>query len=167
MKPRTERISAWRVSVVRDSAPPEGLPVVPADSTCRSPHDAAPLLLPFLQVDSGRESFVMLMLDTRARPLGVVVISRGTLNATLVSPREVFRPAILAGACSLIFAHCHPSGDTTPSEDDIMLTERLYNIGALHGIEVRDHLVFGNDAATKPRSMREDSTFATFHTVNW
>lgn len=91
-----------------------------------------------------REHFVALLLDTRLRPLGVETVSIGTLNTSLVHPREVFKAAILASAASLILGHNHPSGDPTPSEEDRELTRRLVEAGRLLGIEVTDHVVLGD-----------------------
>jgi len=71
----------------------------------------------------------------------VAEVSIGTLNASLVHPREVFSEAISANAASVIFAHNHPSGDTEPSSDDLLITKRLVEAGKIMGIEVADHIV--------------------------
>ena len=92
-----------------------------------------------------REAGLVLALDARNRPIGCHVVSIGTLSASLIHPREVFKFAILANAAALIFAHNHPSGDPTPSKDDIELTRRLVNAGQLLGIEVIDALITGYD----------------------
>jgi DNA repair protein RadC len=92
-----------------------------------------------------REAGLVLALDSRNRPIGCHVVSIGSLSASLIHPREVFKFAILANAASLIFAHNHPSGDPTPSKDDIELTRRLVNAGQLLGIEVIDALITGYD----------------------
>jgi len=63
----------------------------------------------------------------------------------IVTPREVFRPTILMGASSIILSHCHPSGDTTPSQDDIELTRRLHKAGEILGIEVLDHIIIADN----------------------
>ncbi|MCC7140647.1 MAG: hypothetical protein IT349_00965, partial [Candidatus Eisenbacteria bacterium] len=73
-----------------------------------------------------------------------------------VHPREVFRPAVLAAAASLVLVHNHPSGDTTPSEDDLEITQRLRRVGEMMGIEVLDHLILGTKA---PFSMRQAGLF--------
>lgn len=106
------------------------------------PDDAAALLDEYLR-DKDREHFVILMLDTKSAVIGLHTVSIGTLDASLVHPREVFKPAILANAASIIAAHNHPSGDPEPSPEDKMLTQRLSQSGALLGIEVLDHLVIG------------------------
>jgi len=102
-------------------------------------------LLPLLD-GLDREHFVVLALDARNRPIGANTVSIGSLSASLVHPREIFKFAILANASSIILAHNHPSGDTAPSRDDIELTRRLVDAGTLIGIEVLDHLVIGGEA---------------------
>ena len=89
-----------------------------------------------------REVFIAMMLDSRNQVLGIHTVTVGTLNASLVHPREVFRPAILMGANALVLGHNHPSGDPTPSKEDIQLTRRLTEVGELVGIQVLDHLIF-------------------------
>jgi len=92
-----------------------------------------------------REHFKVAYLTVRRAVLRVDTISVGSLTASLVHPREVFRPAIAIAAAGVILAHNHPSGDPEPSADDIALTRRLASAGALLGIEVLDHLVIGFD----------------------
>lgn len=92
-----------------------------------------------------REAGIVLALDSRNRPIGCHVVSIGSLSASLVHPREIFKFAILANAAAIIFAHNHPSGDTSPSRDDIELTRRLVEVGKLIGIEVIDALITGYD----------------------
>lgn len=92
--------------------------------------------------DDAREHFVALYLDGRHRPIAHQVVSIGTASASLVHPREVFQPAILVGACAVIVAHNHPSGDPSPSREDREITERLAQAGALLGISLLDSVVF-------------------------
>ena len=92
-----------------------------------------------------KEHFLVIMLDTRSRLIKVAEVSVGSLDSSIVHPREVFREAISASAASVIFAHNHPSGDTTPSEDDIKLTRRLGQAGELMGIDVLDHVIIGGE----------------------
>jgi len=92
-----------------------------------------------------KEHFLVIMLDTRSRLIKVAELSVGNLDSSIVHPREVFREAISASAASVIFAHNHPSGDTTPSEDDIKLTRRLGQAGELMGIDVLDHVIIGGE----------------------
>ena len=88
-----------------------------------------------------QERFFVVMLDGRHRVLGQEVISQGTLTASLVHPREVFRPALRASAAALILVHNHPSGDPTPSAEDREVTTRLMRAGEILGIRVIDHVV--------------------------
>lgn len=92
--------------------------------------------------DDAREHFVALYLDGRHRPIAHQVVSIGTASASLVHPREVFQPAILVGACAVIVAHNHPSGDPSPSREDREITQRLAQAGAFLGISLLDSVVF-------------------------
>jgi DNA repair protein RadC len=87
------------------------------------------------------EVFVVLALDVRLRLLAEVTVSRGTVSSSLVHPREVFRPAVIAGASAVVVAHNHPSGDPEPSPEDLAVTDRLAEAGTLLGIALLDHLV--------------------------
>ncbi len=88
-----------------------------------------------------KENFVVLCLNARNQVLHKDTVSIGTLNANLVHPREVFQPAVAKSAASIILAHNHPSGDITPSDDDVELTKRMVNAGEMMGIEVLDHVI--------------------------
>ena len=92
-----------------------------------------------------REAFVSLLLDQKNRVTGVHVVSVGSLNASLVHPREVFKSAILGNAAALIVLHNHPSGDPTPSREDRGITRRLRTCGETLGIPVVDHVVVAAD----------------------
>lgn len=100
-------------------------------------------LAPYFSDKRDAEEFLAVTLDTQHRPIRIVRITRGTLNASLVHPREVFRPAIADCAAAILVAHNHPSGDPTPSEDDIAITKRLKAAGDIVGIRVLDHIVVG------------------------
>lgn len=102
--------------------------------------DAAQLLVPqfgALPV----EHFGILLLDTKHRVTRTTVVSVGTLDASVVHPREVFRAATSGGAAAIVVFHNHPSGDPTPSDDDVELTKRLIRAGDLMGIHVLDHVI--------------------------
>jgi DNA repair protein RadC len=101
-----------------------------------------------------QERFVVACLDTKNRVQSVVEITTGTLDASLVHPREVFKPAIIEGSSSIILSHNHPSGDSTPSREDHKVTERLTEAGKLIGIEVLDHIIHG-DGSNDLWSLRE------------
>ena len=91
-----------------------------------------------------KEHFLALLLDTRSQLIKVSEISIGSLDTSIVHPREVFKEAISASAASVIFAHNHPSGDPEASEDDIELTKRLAKAGEIVGIDVLDHVIIGD-----------------------
>lgn len=123
-----------------------GRPYRPADPASRpaitSPEQAAEVLLPGF-VDADRERCLVALTDTKHRLLEVVTVSVGSIDHTFMSPREVFRDALLANAAALVLAHNHPSGDPEPSRDDELVTRRLVRAGGLVGVEVLDHLVVG------------------------
>ena len=103
---------------------------------------------------SSREHFVGFYLNSRNQVLRREIVSIGSLNASLVHPREVFVPAIALSAASLILAHNHPSGDPTPSEEDLAITRRIQDSGRLLGIELLDHVVVARDAYTSFKERR-------------
>ena len=109
----------------------------------RTPDDVAALLLPRFRYES-RESFVAVLLSTKNHVLKTPVISVGSLNASIVHPRELFREAINASAAAVIVAHNHPSGDPTPSPEDVSLTRKLVEAGKILDIPVLDHVVLGD-----------------------
>ena len=112
--------------------------------------------------DERREFFISASLDVRQRLIGEDMISCGSLVASIVHPREVFRPAIRRAAASLLVVHNHPSGDPTPSEEDWAVTERLRQAGELLGIELVDHLVIGEKSWVSLRSGSDrDRSFST------
>jgi len=92
----------------------------------------------------GVEQFGVVLLDTKHRVLRTAVLALGTLNTAGIEPREVFREATVAGAAAIVVFHNHPSGDPTPSADDVDLTRRLVAAGMLMGIDVVDHLILGD-----------------------
>jgi DNA repair protein RadC len=96
--------------------------------------------------EAKQEHFVCLYLNARTQLIHKSTISIGTLNATLVHPREVFAPAIEHSASAMILVHNHPSGDPAPSRDDLALTHRLVEAGLIMGIEVIDHIIIGRDS---------------------
>ena len=96
------------------------------------------------EVDRMKEHFWVVGLNTRNAIQYIDLVSLGTLNATLVHPREVFRFAVLKAVSSLVIGHNHPSGDSETSEDDIAMTRRLLEAGKIVGIEVLDHIIVGS-----------------------
>lgn len=94
--------------------------------------------------DARTEQFLLLLLDGKNRISRKVAISHGSLNQSIVHPREVFAPAVRESAAAVIFVHNHPSGDPTPSQEDREITRRLKDAGELLGIRVLDHLIIGD-----------------------
>lgn len=95
--------------------------------------------------DAKQETFMVILLDSKNRFLREVTVAVGSLNQSIVHPREVFRPAVREAAASVIFVHNHPSGDPTPSDEDVRVTERLVEAGRLLGIGVLDHIIVGEE----------------------
>lgn len=113
---------------------------MPVSGNVGSPADAARLAAAVL-ADLTVEKVIALHLNTKQKLIGFHVVSMGTLNASLVHPREVFKAAFLSNAAGLILAHNHPSGDSTPSPDDRALVSRLQEAGQLLGVELLDALI--------------------------
>lgn len=109
----------------------------------RTPDDVAALLMPRFRYET-KESFIAILLSTKNHVLKTAVISVGSLNASIVHPRELFREAINASAAAVILAHNHPSGDPAPSPEDVSLTRKLVDAGKLLDIPVLDHIVLGD-----------------------
>jgi len=94
--------------------------------------------------DHKREVFLALLLDSKNRLIREVRISEGSLNASIVHPREVFAPVVRESAAAVLFVHNHPSGDPTPSREDVEITTRLREAGDLMGVRVLDHIIVGS-----------------------
>jgi DNA repair protein RadC len=134
---RPYTIPGFRIALVRE--PGVKLAERPQLRDARA---AAPMLAQYIG-ETDREVFAVAFLTVRHRVLGLHTVSVGCLTSSVVHPREVFKPAILAGAAALLLAHNHPSGDPDPSAEDMALTRRLAAAGTILGIEVLDHLVLG------------------------
>ena len=115
--------------------------------TISSPKDAYEMIKEQLE-GLDREQFIIACLNTKNEPTNISVVAVGTLNKAIVHPREVFKTAILSNAASIMAFHNHPSGETTPSQQDIQLTNRLYEAGELLGIKLLDHLIIGDGTFT-------------------
>ncbi|QTH46467.1 DNA repair protein RadC [Cohnella sp. LGH] len=118
--------------------------------TC--PQDVADLLMEEMR-HYREEQFVCLFLNTKNHVIGRQTLSIGSLNASIVHPREVFKAAIRRSSASILCAHNHPSGDPTPSAEDLQLTKRLAEAGQLLGIELLDHLVIGDSSFISLKEM--------------
>jgi DNA repair protein RadC len=106
----------------------------------RMPRDTAAYLMPTFG-SRAVEQFGIVLLDTKHRVLKTIVLAVGTLSSAVVEPRDVFREALLGSAAAVVVFHNHPSGDPTPSPDDVELTRRLAAAGALMGVDVVDHVI--------------------------
>jgi DNA repair protein RadC len=137
LKVKRSRVPLYRIVLDRTgSIAKEGSAIVTQG------REAAKLFRQFLG-DVPEEHFVLMVLDSRRRVIGLNEVSVGTLSASLVHPREVFRAAILLNGAAIIVAHNHPSGDSSPSAEDRDVTRRLQRAGELLGIPVADHIVLG------------------------
>lgn len=130
---------AKRVTIVRLKLVKESSFLYP-ERNIKSPEDAYKLISKFLG-ELDREYFLVVCLDTKNQPTAINVCHIGNLNSSIVHPREVLKPAILSNSASIIVAHNHPSGDPTPSREDIEVTKRLKKSGLIIGINLLDHLI--------------------------
>jgi DNA repair protein RadC len=117
----------------------------------RGPDDVARLVGHKLRKET-REHFLVLLLNARHEVMGQETVSVGSLNASIVHPREVFRPAVLASAAATVLVHNHPSGDPEPSEEDRSITKRLVEAGELLGISVLDHVIVASRGVVSLRA---------------
>ena len=102
----------------------------------------------FDELAMDQEVFVVATLDTKNKITAIQIVTMGTLDASLVHPREAFRLAVFHNASSVIVAHNHPSGDPTPSREDFQVTNRLTDAGKVLGIDVLDHIVVGDTSVS-------------------
>ena len=117
-----------------------------ADKKINSPEKVAEVAINVLGLhEQAEESFYIFTVDVKNKINGIFEVSRGSLNSSIVHPREVFKRALLQNANSIILLHNHPSGDPTPSEEDIDITNRLIEAGDLLGIRVLDHIIVGDE----------------------
>jgi DNA repair protein RadC len=138
MKNRYRVAPRIRIEVVRDEAAPfYGSPL-------RGPADVFRMLSEEAR-GWDREHFLSLLVDGRHKVIGLDDVSVGTLTASLVHPREVFKSAIVANAAALVLVHNHPSGDPAPSTEDREITKRLADAAELIGITLLDHVILGHD----------------------
>ncbi|NTU22475.1 JAB domain-containing protein [Brevibacillus sp. HB1.2] len=137
-KKPAKRVNIVRIQMVRESS------LLYPQRRIRMAKDAAGLFQKFLQ-DTDREVFLLLCLSTKNEPTAIHTVSVGSLDSSIVHPRETFKAAILANVSSIIVAHNHPSGDPTPSREDIQVTKTLQQAGELLGITFLDHIIIGTD----------------------
>ena len=137
----TKRINIVSIKMVKESS------FLYQTRQILSPNDAYEMIKEQLE-GLDREQFIIACLNTKNEPTNITVVSVGTLNKAIIHPREVFKTAILSNAASIMAFHNHPSGETTPSQQDIQLTKRLYEAGELLGIKLLDHLIIGDGSFT-------------------
>ena len=142
----------WTIPIIRHSGKGKTIEIGKRLNRI-GPHDrikvTSPAIIADIVMDEMRyltkEHFRIAILDTKNQILSIENISIGTLNASIVHPRDVFKIAIKRNANSIILIHNHPSGDTTPSNEDINITNRLIDAGNLVGIKVLDHIIIGDN----------------------
>ncbi|WP_208005213.1 JAB domain-containing protein [Macrococcoides caseolyticum] len=110
-----------------------------------SPENAAKIMREFVG-SSDREVFIVLSMNTKNEPTHIEKVSVGSLNVSIIHPREVFKLAILSNAANIILGHNHPSGHPQPPYEDIEATKHLYEVGKLIGIDGLDHIIFTDDS---------------------
>jgi DNA repair protein RadC len=111
----------------------------------RSPEDVVTLGRTFMRIHEEPEEYMYLIcMNTKNRVIGVFEISHGNVNSSIVGTREVFQKALLANAVSIILMHNHPSGDPTPSREDIEVTRKMVEAGKILGVQVLDHIIIGD-----------------------
>lgn len=144
-----KRVPIVQVKLVREKS------LLYKERKIRSPHDAYTLMKDFIG-DADREHFVVLCLDTKNQPTCIQTVHIGSLNSSIVHPREVLKSALLSNSASIIVGHNHPSDVSDPSPEDISVTERLKQAGEIVGIELVDHIIICSD---KYKSLKEDGIF--------
>lgn len=138
-------LAAVELAKIISTAPPRERPVI------KQPEDATHLVMGEMR-HLDREHFWTLLLNAKNQVIAREVISIGTLNSSVVLPRELFKNAIKQSAAAMILVHNHPSGDPSPSREDIEVTRRLVEAGRIVGIEVLDHLIVGDNRFTSLRA---------------
>ena len=138
-----KKVPAKRVNIVSLKVIKEGN-ILYKDRQVRSPQDSYDIIRTFLE-DSDREMFIAMSLDIKKQPTNIQICHIGSMNASIVHPREVLKMAILSNAASLIIFHNHPSGQVQPSPEHHEVTKRLKAAGEIMGVELLDHLIIGEN----------------------
>ena len=149
--PSEYKVPRYRVTLVRDP----GARKFKGDGTLSNGQAVVSFARPMFR-GVAEEHCIAIGLDARNRPIGACTISIGTLSASLVGAREVFRSVILMNAHSFVLVHNHPSGDPEPSREDLGLTRRLRAVGELIGIAMVDHVILGEGRAFTSMSKKEN-----------
>lgn len=118
----------------------------PGDGVIRSPENVVDLAKGYLRMHEESEEYLyMICMNVKNKIVGVFEISHGNVNSSVVGVREVFQKALLANAVSIIVMHNHPSGDCTPSAEDIRVTKRMKDAGDILGVQLLDHIIIGDN----------------------
>lgn len=133
-----KRVNVVSLKVVKESS------VLYETRKITNPYDAYRLAKNFL-IDSDREKFIVVCLDTKNHPINIQLVSIGSLSSAIVHPREVFKVAMLSNASSIICFHNHPSGNINPSGEDESITNRLKECGEILGIGLVGHIIVGDN----------------------
>lgn len=134
---QAKRVDVVQVKMVKERS------VLYSARRIQSASDGDRLVRQFIE-DLDREAMVVVALNAKSEPTCLQVVSTGSLSASIVHPREVFKVAILSNAYSILLAHNHPSGDITPSQEDISITKRLKNAADIMGVPMLDHIIIGS-----------------------
>ncbi|WP_455819583.1 RadC family protein [Clostridium butyricum] len=146
-----KKIHAKRIEIVSLKMVKENS-ILYANRKIFSPEDGFHILNDLLE-NSDREKLIVCCLNSKNEPTNISIVSVGSLNNSIVHPREVFKIAIISNSASIIIAHNHPSGNTEPSKEDIAITKRLKECGELIGIKLLDHLIIGSNCY---KSLKEE-----------
>lgn len=131
-------IPIYEVQLVRESS------IKVERKTILKPQDAFEISSEYYG-NRDREMFSVMMLNTKNKIIGINTVSVGSLSASIVHPREVFKPCLLSNTATVILLHNHPSGDPDPSQQDLEVTRRLVDAGNILGITIKDHVILGED----------------------
>lgn len=134
----SKRVNVVSIKMVKESS------ILYSKRTISSPSDAVDIAREFLET-CDREQLIVICLNTKNEPTTINIVSVGSLNSSIVHPREVFKPAILSNSASIIIAHNHPSGCPNPSSEDINITKRIKESGEILGIKLLDHIIIGDN----------------------
>lgn len=133
-----KRVEVIRLQMIREGWSLYGI------SKFGDPEEAAEMMRPLLSM-ADREMFIVMSVSTKMEPLAVEIVSVGSLNASVVEPREVFKHAILNNAAGILCFHNHPSGEPEPSRADHTMTQRLKKAGEILGIPIIDHIIVAGE----------------------
>ncbi|WP_410746837.1 RadC family protein [Clostridium neonatale] len=136
-KTHAKRVDIVSLKMIKESS------ILYANRKINSPDTVVNLFRNFLD-GCDREILIVCCLNTKNEPTSISTVSIGSLNSSIVHPREVFKTAVMSNAASIIISHNHPSGDTTPSKEDINITKRIKEAGDIIGIKLLDHIIIGD-----------------------